>query len=147
PSKDLFADFTLRELIIRILQTESKKIYTEKTKQLCSSHRLAFVVDYIRKHLHENISIKKLSDQACMSESNFHKVFKNEMGVSPIDFINEERIKLALSLLKDPSRKVNQIYLDCGFNSYSYFNRAFKKRIHMSPKAYQMQMNEHGMTA
>lgn len=138
PSKDLFADFMLRELIVRILQAETKKIYTEQTLQLSSSHRLAYVVQYIREHIREELTINTLSKQAHMSESNFYRVFRNELQCSPTAFINNERLKLATSLLRNPSKKVKEVYLECGFNSLSYFVRQFKKKEHCSPKAYQL---------
>lgn len=140
PSKQLFVDMTLRELIIRILQSESRKAYEDKALTLSSSNRLAYVIQYIRDHLDEPLTIEELSRQACMSESNFHRVFKNELGVSPIDFINDERIKLASSLLHDPRRKIKEIYMACGFNSLSYFTRVFKRKKKVSPKAFQQKV-------
>lgn len=143
PSKELFADFMLKELIIRILQTENKKIYSDQTRTLNSNNRLAYIIDYIRKNLQENLTIEDLSNKVYMSESNFHRVFKNELGLSPIDFINDERIKLATSLLHDPKQKIKDIYSMCGFNSVSYFIRQFKKKKQLSPKAYQKQIKLH----
>ncbi|TQI70567.1 AraC-like DNA-binding protein [Gramella sp. Hel_I_59] len=140
PSKDLFVDNMLEELIIRILQTNSKKIYTEKSLGLATSNRLAYVVTFIRSNLSSNISISDLSRKACMSESNFYRVFKNELGVSPIDFINNERIKLAVSLLQDKKRSIKEIYRECGFESRSYFNRVFKSRKNMAPGDYQSRL-------
>jgi len=140
PSKDLFVDNMLEELIIRILQTNSRKIYTEKSIGLATSNRLAYVVTFIRSNLSSNISISDLSRKACMSESNFYRVFKNELGVSPIDFINNERIKLAVSLLQDKKRSIKEIYRECGFESRSYFNRVFKSRKNMAPGDYQSRL-------
>ncbi|MDF1697796.1 MAG: AraC family transcriptional regulator [Saprospiraceae bacterium] len=140
PSKDVFADFMLQELIIRILQTETKKIYTEKTMQLSSSHRLAFIIEYIRNNLDKNLTIKELSDKVYMSESNFHRVFKNELNISPVDFINNERIKLAVSLLQNPNKRIKDVYSQCGYNSLSYFIRMFKRLKRLSPKEYQTQI-------
>ena len=137
PSKDVFTDFMLRELIIRILQTENRKVYTEETSRLQSSHRLAFIIDYIRKNLDKNLTIKELSDKAYMSESNFHRVFKNELNLSPVDFINHERIKRASSLLRMPNKKIKEVYMECGFNSLSYFVRTFKRVHQVTPKEYQ----------
>lgn len=39
-----------------------------------------------------------------------------------------ERIKLATSLLKDPRKKVKEVYMECGFNSLSYFIRTFRQK-------------------
>lgn len=140
PSKDVFADLMLRELIIRILQTETKKNYSDNSKQLSSSHRLAFVIEFIRKNLHRDLSIKELSEKVYMSESNFFRVFKNELGTTPIDFINQERIKLATRLLKNPKKKIKEVSVECGFNSLSYFLRTFKRSLQLSPKEYQKQI-------
>ena len=144
PSKDMFADLMLQELIVRILQTENRKIYTEKSMSLSNNNRLAFVVEYIRKNLDRSLTVEELSNKVYMSESNFHRVFKNELGVSPIDFINNERIKLATSLLHNPKKKIKDIYMECGFNSLSYFNRLFKRKKQLSPKAFQKQVTKAG---
>lgn len=139
PSKDLFVDMSLQELIVRLLQTENRRIYDQDAIQLSSSNRLAFVIRYIREHLDEDLTIEELSDKVYMSESNFYRVFKNELGLSPIAFINNERLKKASSLLKDQHIQVKEVYMACGFNSLSYFNRVFKKAFQMSPSAYQKQ--------
>ncbi len=137
PSKDFFVDNMLQELIIRILQGNSRESYMENASKLSSSNRLAYVLDYISKHLHEPLSVSDLSKKACMSESHFHKTFKEELGVTPIDYINSQRIKLAIRLLEDPSRKIKEIYLECGFENRSYFNRLFKRKLQVSPGEYQ----------
>ncbi|HMU02424.1 MAG TPA: AraC family transcriptional regulator [Saprospiraceae bacterium] len=136
PAKDLFVDFMLKELIIRIMQAESKKIYTDQALHMNTSNRLAYVVNYIRKNLQQNLNVQDLSQKAYMSESNFHKVFKNELGISPVEFINNERIKLASSLLQDPNIKIKEVYMECGFESRSYFNRLFKRKKNISPKEF-----------
>ncbi|MDC6386449.1 AraC family transcriptional regulator [Flagellimonas taeanensis] len=137
PSKDFFVDNMLQELIIRILQGNARETYAENASRLSSNNRLAYALEYIAAHLHEPISVGDLSKKACMSESHFHKTFKDELGVTPIDYINNERIKLAVHLLQDPHRKIKEIYLECGFENRSYFNRLFKRKINSSPGEYQ----------
>ncbi|WP_341461478.1 AraC family transcriptional regulator [Zhouia spongiae] len=144
PSKDLFVNNMLKELIIRIMQTNSKKIYTEKTMELGGNNRLSYIVDYIRDNLQRSLSVLELSKKAYMSESNFHRVFKNEMGMSPVDFINNERIKLASSLLQDPDLKIKEVFMRCGFENRSYFNRLFKRLKKISPKEYQYKITKGG---
>lgn len=140
PSKDMFADFMLRELIIRVLQTEARTNYTENAKELSRDNRLAYVINYIKENLSKHLTIKELSEQIYMSESNFHRVFKNELNISPIDFINNERIKLATDLLKNPDKQIKEVYMECGFNSLSYFIRVFKRRELISPGEYQLKV-------
>ncbi|MBU2996964.1 AraC family transcriptional regulator [Cellulophaga baltica] len=142
-SKDFFVDNMLRELIIRILQTNERMIYTPETLALAEESRLTFIVKYIRENLHESLTVEELSKKACMSPSHFHRTFKNELGLSPIGFINNERIKLAVSLLQNSKRKIKDIYMECGFESRSYFNRVFKTKQHISPGEYQLKMKQH----
>jgi AraC-like DNA-binding protein len=136
-SKDVFVNLTLQELIIRIIQSNARKDYQEQAAAVNDNHRLSFITEYIRTNLHEPLSVDLLSQKVHMSASNFFRVFKNELGVSPVDYINQERIRLASSLLRDPKRKVKEVYLACGFNSLSYFNRVFKKSKKVSPSAFQ----------
>ncbi len=142
PSKDVFVDFMLKELIIRILRANYREIYTEQALELSSNNRIAFVINYIRKNLSKPLSIQELSRKAYMSESHFHRIFKNEIGLSPIDFINNERIKLATRLLSNPSIKIKEVYRECGFDSRSYFNRMFRRKQNLSPTEYQSQFTK-----
>ncbi|MEM9885116.1 MAG: AraC family transcriptional regulator [Bacteroidota bacterium] len=140
PSRDLFVEFTLKELIIRMLQTETKIHYQNNAKLLATSNAMASIVDYIQNNLDKSITVTELSRKAYMSESNFHRVFKNELGLSPIEFINEERLKKASALLRYSRKKVKEICIECGYNSLSYFTRLFKRKYRVSPAKYQKNM-------
>ena len=68
-----------------------------------------------------------------MSESHFHKVFKREMGVSPTDFINGERIQKAKELLVSSDDSISGIAYTLGFNYPHYFSRMFKSKTGHTP--------------
>ena len=142
PSKDIFVDNMLRELIIRILQTNERKIYSNATLTVKKESRLTEVIRFIRNNLHTSLHVDHLSRIACMSPSHFYRTFKLELGISPVEFINNERIKLAVGLLRDPRRSIKDVYLDCGFESRSYFNRVFKTRQHLAPGEYQAKVQK-----
>ena len=142
PSKDLFADLLIQELVIRILQTESKGLYIKKSQTNPNNDRISFVLKYIREHITENLSVELLSAKAYMSESNFYRTFRHEMGASPTDFIIEERLRLAESLLRNPEISIKEAFLASGFNSFSYFSRIFKKKNKISPTEFKEQSNQ-----
>lgn len=91
----------LRELIIRILQIMVRKIYSNATLSNESESRFTAVIRFIRDNVHKSFHAEELSKIACMSVSNFYRTFKSELGISPVEFINNARIKFAVGLLQD----------------------------------------------
>ena len=72
-----------------------------------------------------------------MSSSHFHRQFKNTLGVSPIDYINSERIKFSKKLIaEDKKRPISDIAFLSEFNNVSYFHRQFKKQELVAPSKY-----------
>lgn len=137
--KDVLADLTLKELLVRIMQTQNLKAIGEETYNL-NQNPLAFVLNYIKSNLSEKISIKSLSDKACMSEASFYRLFKRELGISPNDFILNEKINKAKILLAQPGGKVASIGYELGFYDANYFIRTFKKIVGITPGTYQLQI-------
>jgi AraC-like DNA-binding protein len=138
PSKDIFSDLLIQELVIRILQTENKSMYLNKSLTDPNNDRISYVIQYIRENITEDLSIDTLSEKAYMSESSFYRTFKHELGATPTEFIIEERLKIAESLLRDPKVSIKEAYLASGFNSFSYFCRTFKKKKNLSPSEYKI---------
>ncbi|WP_316823699.1 AraC family transcriptional regulator [Pedobacter miscanthi] len=137
--KDVLADLTLKELLVRIMQTQNLKTISDDGYNL-NQNPLAFVLNYIKSNLNEKISINSLSDKACMSKATFYRLFKRELGISPNDFILTEKINKAKILLAQPGAKVASISYELGFNDANYFIRAFKKMVGVTPGAYQLQV-------
>ncbi|PCI32830.1 MAG: AraC family transcriptional regulator [Flavobacteriaceae bacterium] len=137
-SKDMLLDLMLQELIVRLLQTNAKAIILGDLERSFSDTRIDSVIQYIKKNLtNKDITVNVLADKACMSVSNFHKKFKNTLGISPIDYINSEKIKFAKKLMREKKNtQMAEIALQSGFNNTSYFNRQFKKVELMTPLKY-----------
>ena len=138
-SKDLFIDFTLTELIIRLLQTKARKSLVQDSKNTSEDNRLAFAIEYIKEHLTENISIDTLVAKTCLSKSYFFKVFKNTLGISPIDYLTIERIKFSKELMKSSTFQVAEIAYKSGFSSPSYFSKQFKRLENITPGVFMRQ--------
>ncbi|MBL0737828.1 AraC family transcriptional regulator [Flavobacterium sp. GN10] len=136
-TKDIFADLTLKELLIRIIQTQTVKSIDEG-KFLDVNNPIKEVTEYIKQNLKENISLKSLSEKACMSTTSFYRFFKRELGMSPIEYILNEKIKCAKNLLKNPTLQINEVCYLAGFEDANYFIRLFKKYEGITPKQYQL---------
>ncbi len=137
-SKDVLLDLMVQELIVRLLQTKAKSFFLTQSDSSFSDSRIGSVIRYIKEHLTDkSITVETLAKKAYMSSSHFHKQFKNTLGISPIDYINSEKIKFAKKLMKEnKAYRISEIAYLSGFNSISYFNRQFKKLELMTPQQF-----------
>ena len=78
-----------------------------------------------------------LTREACMSSPSLYRMFKREIGVSPIEFILTEKVNFAKKLLQNPAIQINEVCYESGFEDCNYFIRIFKKMEGVTPKQYQ----------
>ncbi len=135
-AKDVLFDLQLKQLIILILQTEARATLLRDYRQQTSSHPFAHVSQYIHNNLHENITVEQLSKKACMSVPTFFRTFKNQFGMTPVEFILKCRIKKAQQMLTTANYTVSEVAYQCGFSSPNYFIRTFKKLTGQTPKTF-----------
>ncbi|PKF74086.1 helix-turn-helix transcriptional regulator [Chryseobacterium sp. PMSZPI] len=132
--KDIMADFALKELLIRLMQTQARSMVEKNMVK--NRSRMGFVVDYIKRNLHQKLSIESIAKLAYVSKSNFFKMFKDELGTSPNDFILQERINKAKELLAGQNT-IKETAFQTGFSDTNYFTRVFKQIEGITPKSYQ----------
>lgn len=135
--KHVFADLNLKELLIRLLQSQYlQQIALEKIDNNNQS-RQHFVLHYIHEHLSEKIGVDALSRKAYLSRNIFFKWFKEQFGITPLEYINKERVKMAKGLLSNAHTNIQTVSSQCGFSDVNYFIRVFKKTEGITPGAYQ----------
>ncbi|WEK71561.1 MAG: AraC family transcriptional regulator N-terminal domain-containing protein [Candidatus Chryseobacterium colombiense] len=132
--KDIMADFALKELLIRLMQTQARNMVEKNIAK--NKSRIGFAVDYIKKNLHQKLSIDSIAKMAYVSKSNFFKMFKDELGTSPNEFILQERINRAKELLASQN-SIKETAYQTGFSDTNYFTRVFKQLVGVTPKSYQ----------
>ena len=130
----------LVELIVRIMQTNSVALHRSASPDQINNNRISAVINYIHQNLGKCLTVEELSQVAHMSVSNFYRVFKHETGMSPVNYVNIERIRRAMEMLRNPQVSIKEVYLRCGFQNRSYFNRLFRKVSSLSPNEYQHRM-------
>lgn len=137
-TKDVLANLTLKELLIRIMQMQNLHEIHDNIHELSAGSRFAYVLEYIRVHLTEKLNIDALSQMAFMSKASFFRAFKHELGISPVDYIIKERILLAKQLMNNPYNSISEACFKAGFNNLNYFSRAFKKIEGITPSGYKV---------
>lgn len=91
----------------------------------------------IQSEYSHEIDLAYLAGKCDASVSYLSKRFREVMGVSPIQYLNQYRIKIACALLFRGNYQVNEVAREVGFTDPNYFTRAFKKAVGLSPKEYQ----------
>lgn len=135
-SKNIYADLNLKELLIRLVQSQQLLKVEFDSKLNSNKDRWHFVLDYIHNNLGEKINIDELSSKTYMNRSTFFKSFKEQFGVTPVDYINRERLRMAKKLLANTNDNITQISWQTGFSDVNYFVRLFKKTEGLTPGGY-----------
>ncbi|WP_290713049.1 AraC family transcriptional regulator, partial [Flavihumibacter sp. CACIAM 22H1] len=135
-AKNIYADLSLKELLIRLVQSQHLSQVKVEAGQLGNHSRLHFVLHYIHEHLTDHITMNALCRKAYLSRNAFFRWFREQFGVSPLEYINQERIKLAKQLLGDPRHSITAISQQCGFSDVNYFVRLFRKSEGITPGVY-----------
>lgn len=94
------------------------------------------VQEYIEANLAEPITLKQLSNVAGYSPWYTARIFKEETGKTPFDYIRSLRLTKAALILRDENKKVIDVALDFVFDSHEGFTRAFSKEFGITPYIY-----------
>jgi AraC family transcriptional regulator len=137
----LFADSLTIALSIHLLRNYSdyQKSWREDSGGL-PPRKLQQALGYINEHLAEDLSITAIADVLEMSQYYFSRLFKQSTGVSPYQYVMQQRIDRATYLLRKTSLSVAAIALQVGFANQNQFTIQFRKFIGLTPSNYRKQI-------
>lgn len=132
----LKAQHMFLELLIMIMENAAEKPHTEHERVVKQT------VEYIHRHYHRHISREHLAERAGLSSDYFTRIFKRQLGKSPMSYLSAVRLnhaKQELLLTKDSFRTIAQ---RIGYADEFYFSRKFRMMTGMSPSMYVKQMKK-----
>ena len=83
-----------------------------------------------------DLTIEEFAQKLNMGRTVFYQKLKSIIGLSPVDFIREIRIKRAVQLIDSGEYNFSQVAYMTGFNDPKYFSKCFKKQVGMTPSEY-----------
>lgn len=133
----LMVDSLSRQLAVHILRRHAHVQFRERG----SGDRLTFlqervVRDYVHEHLGENVSLDDLAGSVGLSRFHFSRRFRRTVGTTPHDFVLQQRVDRARTLLQRTDTPLLDIACRCGFADQSHLTREFKKRVGETPGRY-----------
>jgi CheY-like chemotaxis protein len=91
---------------------------------------------YIHAYYSEPISRSDVAAHVGLSERHLTRCFHQEVGMTPITYLNRYRVKQAKALLDAGKKGITEIAVEVGFSSSNYFTRVFREEVGVSPRAY-----------
>lgn len=134
-----------------ILMIECLRTYIEQLPEATDNWLMAIKDPYLAKALavmhdapNENWTIHKLAEVAGMSRSSFAERFKEIVGVPPLTYLIDYRLRLAARYLRLQQYSISRISELVGYASDSTFSQAFKRVYGVSPRAYRQEHQKVG---
>ena len=95
--------------------------------------------EFIHEHLQENMSLDDLAGSVGLSRYHFARRFRQSTGTTPHEFVLQQRIDRAKTLLHRTNTALLDIASVCGFADQSHMTREFRKRVNVTPGRYRAQ--------
>src|SRR5699024_94751 len=100
---------------------------------------VALAKHYMNQNYQSEITLDLLAKVCNINKYYLAHMFKENLGVSPIEYVNQIRIKEAQILLETTNYTIADIAEFNGFSSQSFFSQAFKRKMNQTPSAYRKQ--------
>lgn len=98
--------------------------------------RVRAATDYLDRNLKQKVTIDALAEHCGLSASRLAHLFRAQVGYTPQQFLEVQRMNRAAQLLEMTSQSIKEIAAEVGFDNPFYFTLRFKKKTGMSPRAY-----------
>jgi AraC-like DNA-binding protein len=121
----------------------------EKEKELIKepqSNLVRLAQEQILQNMETNIGVTEIATTLNISREHLSRIFKDQTGMSPYEFIQFKKIQFACHLLKENQLSCKEISARIGYDNITTFNRAFKRIVKMSPSDYRTNSYTHYIT-
>lgn len=120
---------------------EEKPLHIEETLKERDQNLLDQFNEYVLTHLNESsLNSEIIAESLCISQRHLNRRVKELTGQDTSSFIRTMRIESAIKLLANPSLNITDVYIQCGFESPSYFSKVFKEYTGLTPTTYRKKL-------
>jgi AraC-like DNA-binding protein len=119
----------LYQLLARFAELATEKYRT-------TDDRIKKVLRLIRRDIDKDIEMEKMMEICCLSKAHFIRLFKREIGMTPVQYILHKKMEKAQLLLLTTTLSVKDIAYSLAFDNIGYFDRTFKRMAGVTPGEY-----------
>lgn len=137
PNTDDITRRLVEIILIHVLSTNLINIKNSAHNK--NYHEIIIAQNFLRTNFNRNISLEDLAELTGINKFYLIRVFKQQVGMSPIDFLIRVRMEEAQRLLIESNMAVSDISLVVGFQSPSHFSKTFREMNNCTPSQYRRQ--------
>ena len=137
--RDLMIHLKFIEFLTLLHLNQDKNQYFNESEMSSAERKIYSITSFIHNHYSEDLSLDMLAEKFDISLSYLSHQFKLVTGFTVTDYIQMTRIRNVQALLVGTQIPITEVAAPCGFNSFSQFNRVFRKHIGISPSVYRKQ--------
>ena len=127
-------------LVVKLQRAKNITIQNNIPKRMNQS--VALIKHYINQNFREPITLDKLAKVGSINKYYLSHIFKYDVNISPIEYLNQVRIKEAKNLLETTSFTIAEIARFTCFSSQSFFSQAFRRETNQTPSEYRKQSRQ-----
>lgn len=131
-------EFQTRNLFseIWLLLLEEIKEQPAHTVNFQNQERLQNMLTFIHQHFEDKLTLEEIAAAASISTRECIRCFRNTISKTPMEYLMEYRMDMAMKYLKETEMSVTDISLHCGFSSNAYFGKLFREKFGITPLKY-----------
>ncbi len=131
--KGEFADYreACKECYALLMELSAQNVAAHRPKELQRT------LEFIHEHLSEHLTLARLVQHSGVSSATLHRLFREYLKTSPIEYCLEQKMERAATLLRHHIYSVKELAAEMNYSSPQYFATEFKKRFGVTPKRIQ----------
>ena len=127
----------LKELLLLLSKSEKASTINEFVNSLFVPHEYNFN-EIIQRNLYSNLSLPEFAHLCNLSLATFKRKFAEFYKESPAKYLLQKKLEKSIQLLGHKSKPISEITYECGFETISNFDKAFKKQFKKSPTEFRL---------
>jgi AraC-type DNA-binding domain-containing proteins len=136
----LFSSVLYKFLFLLVTHCQQKLSSADILKNDTKRNRLLFIINYVKEHYAETISLSEISALVSLRPEYFCRFFKKYMGISFLAYVNEIRLIHIYTELLNTQNTITHILGKHGFTNYKLFMKIFRQKYHCTPQQFRKQL-------
>lgn len=124
-----------------LMQSSSTRVSAQENQ--LKDFYIQEAVNYIEQNYQRNLTVEEVADACRLNRSYFSKLFKDNVGCPPQEFLIRVRLAKAAELMCSSNAPISEIAVRCGYSNQFHFSRAFKKHYGVPPQKWRARNRKH----